>query len=203
MNNNKFVSAKISPSSPTGRKTIIGRSASQLDDDVQRKPEHITRTGLIQERIEQSETSKEIILDGLQIKSLPQGIFNASLIKLYLHDNELVVLPSEIELLKNLKDLSLENNKLSSLPKEIGKLESLERLHCHGNLIVSLPSEIGQLEKLTRLFLSDNKIASLPPEIGSLNNLQWLSLDNNQLTSLPSEFGCLTKLGWCSLESNK
>ena len=194
----QFVSGRVSPRSP-GRKTIIGRQSETNN----RQGGNITRQGLIQERIDEAKETEEIILDGLQMKSLSGEIFRKSLVKLYLHDNELVVLPSEIGLLENLKDFSVENNRLSSLPKEIGKLASLERFHCHGNQIVSLPCEIGQLDNLTRLFLSDNKITSLPPEIGSLANLQWLSLDNNQLTSLPSAFGCLTKLGWCSLESNK
>ena len=203
---NRFVSAKVSSPSQGGRRELIGSSVA-LDNnslDAARR-EGISRQELIQQRLKEAEGTQEIMLDGLDVKSLPSGVcdFAHNLTKLYLHNNQIVVLPPEIGRLVNLTALSVENNKLASLPREIGQLVALERLHLHGNFIVSLPSEIGELEKLQRLFLSDNCITSLPPEIGSLINLQWLSLDHNKLTSLPMEIGCLTKLGWFSLESNE
>lgn len=110
--------------------------------------------------------------------------------------------PTEICKLKYVKRLYLNENKLYKLPSEIGNLINLQRLWLYNNNLTSLPVEIGKLKYLKFLDLTDNQLKELPKEIGNLNNLQTLRLWNNHLTSLPSEIGNLKKLEVLYLQDN-
>ncbi|UJR21780.1 hypothetical protein I4U23_024855 [Adineta vaga] len=104
---------------------------------------------------------------------------------LYLNDNQLTRLPSEIACLTNLVTLDLSNNKLRNLPSEIGELISLRELNLTNNSIRNLPYELGKLFRLQSLGLIGNP---LPSEIYTLytesNGLQKLL--TYFLDSLPS-----------------
>ncbi|CAF3637915.1 unnamed protein product [Adineta steineri] len=104
---------------------------------------------------------------------------------LYLNDNQLSRLPSEIACLSNLVTLDLSNNKLRNLPSEIGELITLRELNLTNNSIRNLPYELGKLFRLQSLGLMGNP---LPAEIYSIytdsNGLQKLL--TYFLDSLPS-----------------
>jgi CCR4-NOT transcription complex subunit 6 len=70
---------------------------------------------------------------------------------LYLNDNQLTRLPSEIACLNHLVTLDLSNNKLRNLPSEIGDLITLRELNLTNNSIRNLPYEIGKLFRLQSL----------------------------------------------------
>ncbi|CAE6428096.1 unnamed protein product [Rhizoctonia solani] len=82
-------------------------------------------------------------------------------IQLYLANNNLTVLPSELFQLNNLTLLSLRGNKLVSLPPAIGNLKSLRSLNIANNQFTSLPSELSYL-KLQTLFLHPNPFLPKP-----------------------------------------
>lgn len=135
----------------------------------------------------------------------------------------LLILPPEIGLLKELKNLDLgeisdwevgdwslslggrehdwvtKSNHLTSLPVEIGQLTALTSLDLTGNKFTSLPDVIGQFPNLTSLTLTGNSLISLSANIGTLTNLTSLFLSNNQLTTLPPEIGLLKELTTLSL----
>lgn len=104
---------------------------------------------------------------------------------LYLNDNQLTRLPSEIACLHNLVTLDLSNNKLRNLPSEIGELISLRELNLTNNSIRNLPYEIGKLFRLQSLGLMGNplpaEIYSIYTESSGLQKLLTYFLD-----SLPS-----------------
>ncbi|CAF0807740.1 unnamed protein product [Adineta ricciae] len=104
---------------------------------------------------------------------------------LYLNDNQLTRLPSEIACLTNLVTLDLSNNKLRNLPSEIGELISLRELNLTNNSIRNLPYELGKLFRLQSLGLMGNP---LPAEVYTIytesNGLQKLL--TYFLDSLPS-----------------
>ncbi|MCF7799898.1 hypothetical protein K9L05_03770 [Candidatus Babeliales bacterium] len=138
--------------------------------------------------------SKILFLSNNQLSSLPTEIGNlTSLEDLSLFRNQLMSLPVEIGNLTRLNYLTLFENQLSSLPAEIGNLTNLNYLGLSNNQFTSLPAEIGNLTGLVRLCLSKNQLNSLPTEIGNLSNLNDLYLDSNQLSSLPSTIGDLFK----------
>jgi hypothetical protein len=91
---------------------------------------------------------------------------------------------SGLEALRILK-LWLNNNKLTSLPTEIGDLSHLEILNLDNNQLTSLPASIGNLTSLRALNLDDNQLSELPPEIGQLTNLHELYLQENHLVPWP------------------
>ncbi|CAF3316727.1 unnamed protein product [Rotaria socialis] len=111
---------------------------------------------------------------------------------LYLNDNQLSRLPSEIACLTNLVTLDLSNNKLRNLPSEIGELISLRELNLTNNSIRNLPYEIGKLFRLQSLGLMGNP---LPSEIFTIytesNGLQKLL--TYFLDSLPSSLNGIMK----------
>jgi CCR4-NOT transcription complex subunit 6 len=89
---------------------------------------------------------------------------------LYLNDNQLTRLPSEIACLTNLVTLDLSNNKLRNLPSEIGmKLIDFDLVSMMFFFLL-----LGELISLRELNLTNNSIRNLPYEIGKLFRLQIL-----------------------------
>ena len=149
---------------------------------------------------------RELELEDRGISSLPKakGIGQlTALTTLNLHNNRLVMLPSEIGQLVALEKLFLSWNRLGSLPPEIGQLSALKQVYFSGNEIKSLPPEIGQLSMLERLDLRENQLKSVPPEVGQLSRLQSLDLAENQLQSVPPEVGQLSRLEFLTLNGNQ
>lgn len=70
--------------------------------------------------------------------------------------------------------LYLDNNHLSHLPSQIGSLVNLEHLDASHNFILRLPPEIGELVNLHELKLGSNRIQDLPCELGKCFQLQTL-----------------------------
>jgi len=122
---------------------------------------------------------------------------------LYLYNNQLKKLPTEIGCLGNLKDLSLKKNKLKLIPKEVGLLVNLKILSISENQLEILPEEIGSLINLEELYLYDNKLEKLPIEIEKLTKLKRVYLSNNQLIKLPEGIGNLLDLEILDISSNK
>lgn len=108
--------------------------------------------------------------------------------------NNLKILPKEIGILSNLKELDLSWNQISYLPKELYTLINLEKLYLHHNNIIKIDKELSNFRKLNTLTLSENQLIELPIEIGQLTTLKNLSLIDNKLACLPDEFKNLTNL---------
>jgi hypothetical protein len=140
---------------------------------------------------------------------------------------ELKIIPSSIEKLDKLGELSFDKTGLTSVPPELGNLKSLGGLLFNFTLIDSLPSEVGNLKSLKSFKVgNDSLFKNVPPEIGKLSSLKILSicfcsiaklpdeicnLDSlesliliyNKLTELPQNIGNLTSLkGWVGLQHN-
>ncbi|CAE6364653.1 unnamed protein product [Rhizoctonia solani] len=82
-------------------------------------------------------------------------------IQLYLANNRISILPSELFQLNNLTLLSLRGNKLRSLPPAIGNLKSLRSLNIASNELTTLPSELSYLN-LQALLLHPNPFLPKP-----------------------------------------
>ncbi|KAG5671390.1 hypothetical protein PVAND_001588 [Polypedilum vanderplanki] len=121
-------------------------------------------------------------ITGLVRNISPQLWHFEHLTALYLNDNCLIRLPSDIGLLVNLRTLDLSNNKLRSLPAELGELIQLRELHLNHNLLRSLPYELGKLFHLVLLGLHGNPltkdILSIYNDINGTNKLLTHMLDN-------------------------
>ena len=147
---------------------------------------------------------EELYLDNNQLQSIPSEIGQLSTLKtLYLDNNQLQSIPSEIGQLSMLQELYLAYNQLQSIPPEIGRLSMLRELSLYGNQLQSIPSEIGQLSMLQELHLDNNQLQSIPPEISQLSKLQMLYLGNNRLQSIPPEIGQLNMLRRLYLDNDQ
>lgn len=80
-----------------------------------------------------------------------------------------------------LEKLYLNQNKLQWLPSDIGSLRNLTVLDLSQNNLTELPAEIGMLTNLKTLMLVDNHLDHLPVEIGYLYQLETLAIDGNPL----------------------
>jgi CCR4-NOT transcription complex subunit 6 len=86
-----------------------------------------------------------------------------------------------------LQKLYLNHNKLMVVPSSITKLTQLKVLDLSDNMLNELPPELGQLFSLRYLFVFDNKIQSLPYEFGSLFQLEVLGVEGNPINEQTRE----------------
>lgn len=122
------------------------------------------------------------------IRNLSPNLFQMThLTALYLKNNCLHRLPSDICQLVNLRNLDLSYNKLRSLPAELGDLIHLRELHLAHNHLRILPYELGKLFNLMILSLVGNPlnkdIMSIYSEPNGTQKLLTFMLDNVQVTT--------------------
>jgi Leucine-rich repeat (LRR) protein len=108
-------------------------------------------------------------------------------------------LPSELQNLVYLKNLSLANNDhlTGNIPPTIGNINGLQELILvHNQLTGGIPIELGNLTNLIYLSLATNQLTgTIPTELSNLLNLKVLRLDSNQLTgSIPVVLSNLIQL---------
>jgi small GTP-binding protein len=171
--------------------------------------------------------SKELNLSDLQLKSLPNEIWELTHLQvLMIVDNEINFLSSDIKKLTALTRLYLTRNKFTSLPQEIWNLPALKEIYISGNPLLeipphmwertdweglglgklcqrSLPTNLFTLKNLRNLALWDNDLNSLPLEIYQLTNLVQIDLRNNMLTKLSPNIGQLTNIKQIDLGDNQ
>ena len=131
-----------------------------------------------------------------------------SIRNLYLHFNQIKVLPSGIfSDMAALEWLRLENNEIDTI--ELGAfqgLTSLERLHLYNNKLTTVPSGVfDDLSTVTELKLNGNQIETvMPGAFDGLIMMRTLDLFDNQLETLPTDIFDLTeRLEGLHLNSNK
>lgn len=134
-----------------------------------------------------------------------ESIVNAfpELTHLILYENPIFEIPSHIQGLIKLKELSVGWSKLKTLADELFKCTSLETLELQSNAIAQLSPAIKNLTNLKRLDLGSNKLKELPEEIVECHELEHVSVRNNQIKVLPTNFYQLAKLKKLNVAKNK
>ena len=117
--------------------------------------------------LEEDEAAKKCHWNALEIKGTirnlsPQLWTFTHLNALYLNDNLLNRISSDITRLRCLTILDLSGNKLRSLPSELGDMIQLKELLLTNNMLRVLPYELGRLYQLQTLDIAGNP---LPPDI--------------------------------------
>lgn len=118
----------------------------------------------------------------------------SELVKLYLSDNNLSSLPSELHCLQKLQLLALDFNCFDELPLVVCRLRQLNILYLGNNNIYKLPKELAMLSELKTLWLEANCFTKFPAVVCRLPNLKTLHLGYNQFRCLPSELARLKEL---------
>lgn len=134
----------------------------------------------------------------------PPGVFTSldsalrmpdSVKYLNLRKQQIVKLPVNIGLLKNVTSIDLGECGLTAFPKEVLACSQLATLNLEGNPLKSVPPEISQLSGLIRLYLKNTGITGLPATIGKCQLLSTLDISQNPLASLPvKELNTLPRL---------
>ncbi|KAF9531790.1 hypothetical protein CPB83DRAFT_848741 [Crepidotus variabilis] len=101
---------------------------------------------------------------GRQKSSSSSSVLSSSSpdIELFLGNNAISNLPTELWNLKNLTILSLRNNMITYLPSEVSKLENLVELNVANNELTFLPSELLSMETLRNLIVNCNPYIPRP-----------------------------------------
>jgi len=118
------------------------------------------------------------------------------------------VLPSEMEMLKNLKYLFFNGNQqlTGGIPKELGNLSNLIEIWFNNCQIGgSIPSELGNLSNLKILDLGNNQLSgNIPLEFSNLENIEGLYLYTNSLSgNIPLIWSGLNNLKYLYLSYDK
>jgi Leucine-rich repeat (LRR) protein len=116
--------------------------------------------------------------------------------------SDLIALPKEVGLFKNLLTFNLSDNKIQDIPAELAQLSKLKELDLRNNQIQTISPGLAQLYQLNWLNLSHNEITEIPPELAHLSQLKWLELQNNKIQKIPSDLGKLSQLKWLDLGFN-
>ncbi len=162
-------------------------------------------TNNIKNKINTAKKTSELVIRNEKItEEIWSEIFKLkNLLRLELYNNQIIVIPKQIEKLTNLKKLSFGANLIEEIPIEIGKLTKLHLLYLWQNKIKKLPKQIGKLTNLEELYLWENQISEIPTEIGKLTNLIKLNFGNNRLNKIPKEIEKLVNLHKLNLGNNQ
>ncbi|XP_005294908.1 leucine-rich repeat-containing protein 28 isoform X8 [Chrysemys picta bellii] len=108
--------------------------------------------------------------------------------RLYMKRNSLTTLPENLaQKLPNLVELYLHSNNIVVVPEAIGSLVKLQFLDLSDNALEIVCPEIGRLRSLRHLRLANNHLKYLPADLGRSRELQYVYVDNNiHLKGLPS-----------------
>lgn len=113
---------------------------------------------------------------------------------LYLHDNQLEMLPASLSRLLRLRYLNISENRFATLPECVCGMRGLVELRASDNPLRELPDAIGQLTLLRELHLRNTKLTRLPDAIAGLVELRQIDLRGTPLTYLPPALAELSKL---------
>lgn len=145
-----------------------------------------------------NETVRENIMydTGINIKCSYNSLYKIkytfqNIINLNVSNNKLIIFPTSILELNNLKILEINNNLLTELPVNINKLTNITELYLFDNEISTLPLSFYELTTLTYLDISNNNITEIDNNINKLQSLYELDISYNFITSLPVTFSQL------------
>ncbi|XP_062945341.1 leucine-rich repeat-containing protein 28 isoform X2 [Cynocephalus volans] len=133
--------------------------------------------------------------------------------RLYMKRNSLTTLPENLaQKLPNLVELYLHSNNIVVVPEAIGSLVKLQCLDLSDNALEIVCPEIGRLRALRHLRLANNQLQFLPPESPrqmchldcGLPSLQtYLTVDRNRLWYVPRHLCQLPSLNELSMAGNR
>ena len=124
-----------------------------------------------------------------------EALKHDTLEKLWLHNNDLVLLPPRLGSLVSLRVLTLSRNARLADPWDVLEtLVNLVTLELNGAGLERAPESLGNLAKLERLELGENWLRVLPEALGTLRELAYLDVSANRLEALPATLKTLPKL---------
>lgn len=116
---------------------------------------------------------KTLDLSGNDFKVLPKDFSKLKTLEnLYLNDEKNLDLPQSLDILAklpNLKSLYLDNDRINYMPTEMLKLQNLEYLSLRQNELKEFPKNINSLSHLKHLYLNENSVPLDNVELKNIN----------------------------------
>jgi len=138
-----------------------------------------------------------------QVIVLPHELFMLNEIReLNFYRNLISVIPPDIKFLRHLQNLNLGSNKLTTIPVELGQLMALEELDLNNNKITTIPVDLCRCKALKDVKLFRNEISELPGEIGQLENLTKFDCSHNLITAIPPSLSLCERLVVLNVDNN-
>ncbi|MBD79439.1 MAG: hypothetical protein CL840_11010 [Crocinitomicaceae bacterium] len=157
--------------------------------------------------VENSNTVKNVILEGNQIDKLPKELLNCKNVeRLVIRKTEIRKLPSWVGEIKKLRFLEYSSNERidqNSIFAAISNLENLEELNLSRNRMYYLSPDITSSLSLKKLNLSNNYLQHLPPELFTKITLTELDVSCNKLSELPGEIQLASSIKTLNIKHNK
>ncbi|MGL5042125.1 MAG: leucine-rich repeat domain-containing protein [Culicoidibacterales bacterium] len=147
-------------------------------------------------------TIKELNAEYSGIKNL-EGIGKLrNLEKLNVNNNDIQLLPLEMNQLAKLEKIQVAYNQLGEFIPPLKDNKVLKSIDVSGNKLTNLPPDVFALPQLQEFVAINSGIATIPTEIGTAANLETLNLSHNELGALPMELASLEKLKRCNFSYN-
>ncbi|XP_076980181.1 leucine-rich repeat-containing protein 28 isoform X4 [Tamandua tetradactyla] len=154
------------------------------------------------------------------LTTLPENLAQKlpNLVELYLHSNNIVVVPEAIGSLAKLQCLDLSDNALEVVCPEIGRLRALRHLRLANNQLQFLPpglllqfchashnkvSPTNSTETVKDQTKGQDDMTCSVTEVGDLKELQTLDISTNRLLTLPERLHLCLSLQYLTVDRNR
>ncbi|MDP1800572.1 MAG: leucine-rich repeat domain-containing protein [Bacteroidota bacterium] len=143
-------------------------------------------------------------LQHTKIDSIPAQIAFLNKLQSFKFGNtdDTLSLPTTLNFLKNLKDISIENCVMDSFPKQLFRVTTLNFLNLSNTNTHYLTKHFERFQNLEVLIIENNPLATLPFDIYKAQKLRLISLRGNKLTKLPDSISQLENLTLLDLRGN-
>ncbi|MBL7910944.1 MAG: leucine-rich repeat domain-containing protein [Bacteroidia bacterium] len=143
-------------------------------------------------------------LQHTKIDSIPAQIAFLNKLQSFKFGNtdDTLSLPTTLNFLKNLKDVSIENCVMDSFPKQLFRITTLNFLNLSNTNTHYLTRHFERFQNLEVLIIENNPLATIPFEIYKAQKLRLISLRGNKLTKLPDSISQLENLTLLDLRGN-
>lgn len=143
-------------------------------------------------------------LQHTKIDSIPAQIAFLNKLQSFKFGNtdDTLSLPTTLNFLKNLKDVSIENCVMDSFPKQLFRITTLNFLNLSNTNTHYLTRHFERFQNLEVLIIENNPLATIPFEIYKAQKLRLISFRGNKLTKLPDSISQLENLTLLDLRGN-
>ncbi len=143
-------------------------------------------------------------LQHTKIDSIPAQIAFLNKLQSFKFGNtdDTLSLPTTLNFLKNLKDVSIENCVMDSFPKQLFKVTTLNFLNLSNTNTHYLTKHFERFQNLEILIIENNPLATIPFDIYKAQKLRLISLRGNKITKLPDSISQLENLTLLDLRGN-
>lgn len=167
----------------TSLKVMSELGVQDKDIEWKLKLNQLPKPKEVENDIEGLNQVQEVYYNFCNLNQWPEVTFSYDyLTSIILCDNNIRIIPPNIDRFKTLKILDLRSNRIAVLPPTIGFLTGLESLLLSDNKLHFFPQEMAKLTSLRRLYLRNNPATLVPIDcLSSIDNLDEYQFSKTKL----------------------